>query len=120
MPLLQVSGHSDDIVCLDGAKDEELYTDNQGKVELLIGQSEATQGQDAHGLRVTMTYGVEMAVWSATISQIDEDTKCPWSVSLTFQGYSPTVTIDCGEDTPVFVRKHGSWVNIENLRNGDD
>lgn len=118
---LRISGHSDDIVILEGFLDEELCTDINGVVKLLIGEANSKQGQDSHGLRVDMTYGAEAAIWSATISQIDEDIKCPWSVSLTFQGYSPTVTIDCPEGTPVHFWNSRSkkWQNT-NRREEED
>lgn len=74
------------------------------------------QGEDAAGVIVVMEYGSgNLAVWSATIHQIDEDILCPWSVSLTFKGYSPTVTIDCPDNTPVHFwnPKSQKWQNTD-------
>lgn len=118
---LRIAGHSDDFVSLKGFLDEELYTDINGVVKLLIGEEEAKQGKNSYGLRVDMTYGAEVAVWSATISQIDEDAECPWSVSLTFKGYSPTVMIDCPDNTPVHFwnPKSQKWQNADRRKEED-
>jgi hypothetical protein len=112
---LKIYGHSDDVVCLEGRKDFELYNDIDGRLQLMIGNPNPEQNKDSSGVMVTMTYGAEdKAVWSATVFQLDEDIECPWSVSLTFKGYSPTVTIDCPDDTPVFYRnkRTGKWRNV--------
>lgn len=112
---LTIRGHSDDLVELNGCKEEELYS-YHGAVKLLVGHQEARQGEDAAGVIVVMEYGSgNLAVWSATIHQIDEDILCPWSVSLTFKGYSPTVTIDCPDNTPVHFwnPKSQKWQNTD-------
>lgn len=112
---LKISGYSDDLVCIDGDISEEfdVYGRTGGKLEILVGYPEPQQGQNSHGVLVTMAYAEDdRAVWSAKISQIDEDVLCPWEVSLTFEGYSPTVHINCPPGTPVFAFRWGKWVPV--------
>lgn len=114
MPL-HITGLSDDLVELEGCEEKELYS-YMGILKLLVGWSEARQGENSAGVIVTMEYGVgDLAVWGATIHQIDEYIECPWSVSLTFKGYSPTVTIDCPDKTPVHFwnPKSQKWQNVD-------
>ncbi len=113
---LKISGHSDDLVCIDGDVSEEFDVYKNGGVDLLVGCHEPQQGQNSYGVIVRMTYAKdERALWSTEISQIGEDVLCPWEVALTFEGYSPTVHISCPPGTPVFAHQFGKWVPV----NGD-
>jgi hypothetical protein len=114
--MLTVTGHSDDIVFIDGDIQSEYDVYRLGKLDILVGCCEPQQGGNSHGVIITMMYGEgDKALWSAKVSQIDEDVLCPWEVTLTFAGYSPTVHINCPPNTPCFVFLHGKWVPV----NGD-
>jgi hypothetical protein len=49
----------------------------------------------------------ENATWRLSIDMLDEDIPVPWPVRVEFNGYSPTVIIDCPDDTPF---THGTGV----------
>lgn len=101
--MLKIYGASDDLVELEGfIRDEVDCYDKPVQIKV---------GTDDSGLIITMRYGVLGAVWSAELSQLDEDVPIPWPVTVVTQGrreddvgYSVAVCIDCPDDTPVAVR----------------
>ena len=86
------------------ARDElDVY---KGAWRFTIGQPEAVEGQNSHGIIVTMRYGAGPgATWGATIDPIDEGVPCPWAITSRVAGYSTHVSIDAPDGTPVRAEK---------------
>lgn len=98
--MLRISGHSDDVVCLEGIVSDEIGD----RMVVIVGNPDAQEGQDAYGIKVKMRY-VNGGVWAATVEPIGEDVKCPWDVKVEVHKYTSIVTIDCPEGTPVKWRR---------------
>jgi hypothetical protein len=96
----KISGHSDDIVCISGDVEDEV----SNGANIVIGIAEASEGQDAFGIRVKMRY-VKGGVWQAGIEPIDEDVACPWPVTVTVERYTAVVNVDCPAGTPISWKK---------------
>jgi hypothetical protein len=99
--MIKIRGHSDDIVSIQGDIYDEVDC-YQKDVLFTIGNPEATPGQNAFGLYVTMRYGSQgNGVWSAEISPVDEDAPIPWTVVVYAEDYSAVVDINCPKGTAV-------------------
>lgn len=111
--MIKISGHSDDIVSLEGCIDDEIECCS-ARVRVKIGSPEASPGHDAAGVMVTMAYGGtdSGAVWAATIEPFDDGVPVPWAVSVEFKAYSPVVRVGCPEGTPIVAERSyggGAW-----------
>lgn len=119
-PGLTLSGHSDDIVCLEGIVTDEFHPQAGQPARFLVGTTDAAPGVDAHGVYVVMDYAPDEhtreSVWTAAIVPLDEGVTCPWTISAAVppnpggpsnSGSSttgtPRVTIHCPAGTPVRV-----------------
>jgi hypothetical protein len=126
---MKIYGASDDLVEFEGCsleRDEDkdgpyiglvMEADDEidcydKKLSIEIGQVEAKEGQNAHGVRVVMVYASkdhDAGVWEARISPLDEDVGCPWPVRVAFgppsRGYSAVVEIDAPVGTPIRAKK---------------
>lgn len=118
--MIEISGHSDDVIVMEGHYDDEF---EEGAI-IDIGTAEATQGQNAQGVRVAMIYAPKWAgaVWVAQIAPLDEDVTIPWPITVTpaANGYSTRVVVDCPEGTPVCVKRKGAVIWRDGTRNTDD
>lgn len=110
---LRFSGHSDDLACIDGNINGEIQAIDR-HVRFTIGWPEATAGQSARGIVLTLAYaGSTNATWAAILEQIDEEVLCPWHVVVSTppdksgpgRPYSVTVTVACPFGTPVLVER---------------
>jgi len=99
--MLKISGHSDDIINLEGIVNDEVNGDG---ANIIVGKQSASEGEDAFGIKIKMRY-VKGGVWAATIEPLDDDVKCPWPVSVTIENYSAVVAIDCPKGTNVSYKK---------------
>jgi len=118
--MIEISGHSDDIIVMQGYYDDEF---EDGDI-IDIGIAEAAQGQDAQGVRVVMVYAPTWAraVWVAQIAPLGEDVNMPWPITVTQaeNGYSARVVVECPDGTPVRVTRKGSVIWRDGTRNTDD
>ena len=101
MKTIEIYGASDDLVEVEvgGRPFEEIGC--YGKdVHIVVGHERASPGSNASGIRVWMHY-TDLAVWAATILQIDEGIPIPWKVTVGSDDYSVLVRIDCPDGTPI-------------------
>jgi hypothetical protein len=99
--MIEISGHSDDVVCIGGDVNDEVAP---GAI-LLVGTKQA-------GVEVKMQY-LSTGVWAARVSQVDDGAPIPWPVSICESEptglkdnrtppYTVVVRIDCPPGTPVY------------------
>lgn len=99
--MLKISGASDDIIDLKGIVNDEVNGDG---ANIIVGKPDASEGEDAFGVRVKMRYA-KGGIWAATIEPLGDDVKCPWPITVSIENYSAVVTIDCPEGTEVTYKK---------------
>jgi hypothetical protein len=66
-----------------------------------------TIGGDDGGIIVEMSYE-NPGVWAGKAKQLSEDTPIPWPVTVTHEGYSVVVNVDCPDGTPVKMEKRST------------
>lgn len=96
--MLKISGHSDDVVSIEGDIEDEV----KERQRITVGTPEMG------GVIVTMRYGVGgTAVWQASIRQLDEKVVVIWPVRVVTaeNGYSVAVEVECPLGTPVMCGK---------------
>lgn len=93
--MIKIYGHSDDIVCIKGDIDDEVYPKGK-KGEVIV-----TVGGEGEGVEVVSCYD-RHGCWSFALRLIDEDVPMPWPVRIEVaHSYSLAVVIDCPPGTPV-------------------
>ncbi len=110
---LRFRGHSDDLACIDGNISDEIQSIGCN-VRFTIGWPEASAGEPARGIMLTLVYAAgAKATWAAFVEQIDEGVLCPWLVSVCTppddsgpgRPYSVDVVVKCPAGTPVLVER---------------
>jgi hypothetical protein len=81
MGVLKFQGHSDDVVGVSGWLDDELSPDKW----MLIGDV----------LLVRFAFENVGTGWVVQTAMANENVKVPYAVSLTYEGYSPILTVEC-------------------------
>lgn len=119
--MIRIYGGSDDLCEIEGIDLESYDTDSDEPasrkgvakadardeigcidkdVHFVIGNAEATSGENASGIRVWLHY-TDLGVWSVQLLPIEEDVPCPFPVRVVVDGYTAIAEIDAPPGTPV-------------------